>query len=61
MQVPAGWSVEQGHRVATSIEMEIEKLLVQCSATAHVEPCSNVTCRWCHPAEAAPAIKETIK
>jgi cation diffusion facilitator family transporter len=63
IQVPAGWAVEQGHRVATSIEMEIEKSLGQSRATAHVEPCTDANCRWCQPtelpaAEGASATKE---
>jgi cation diffusion facilitator family transporter len=51
IQVPAGWAVEQGHRVATSIEMEIERSLTHCSATAHVEPCVNSGCRFCQATE----------
>jgi cation diffusion facilitator family transporter len=47
IQVPAGLSVEQGHRIATSIEMAIEWKLGQCSATAHVEPCTAEGCLNC--------------
>ncbi len=51
IQVPAGWAVEQGHRVATSIEMEIERSLKQSSATAHVEPCKQAACKICQTDE----------
>jgi cation diffusion facilitator family transporter len=51
IQVPAGWAVEQAHRVATSIEMEIERSLSQSSATAHVEPCKDAACRFCQTSE----------
>ena len=51
IQVPAGWAVEQGHRVATSIEMEIERALSQSSATAHVEPCTDGACKVCQTSE----------
>lgn len=44
IQVPARWNVERGHQVATSIEMEIEREMGQCSASAHVEPCVAVDC-----------------
>jgi cation diffusion facilitator family transporter len=47
IQVPARWDVEQGHRVATAIEMEIERELGQCSASAHVEPCLEEDCPNC--------------
>jgi cation diffusion facilitator family transporter len=45
--VPGDWSIEQGHRVATRIETEIEKALGDANATAHVEPCSGITCPFC--------------
>jgi cation diffusion facilitator family transporter len=47
IQVPAEWAVERGHQVATTIEMEIEKRLIQSSATAHVEPCIDAHCPRC--------------
>jgi cation diffusion facilitator family transporter len=47
IQVPAKWDVEQGHRVATAIEMEIERILINGSATAHVEPCVAAECEEC--------------
>jgi divalent metal cation (Fe/Co/Zn/Cd) transporter len=49
IQVPAGWAVERGHQVATAIEMEIERSLIQSSATAHVEPCIDAHCPGCAP------------
>jgi cation diffusion facilitator family transporter len=51
IQVPAHWDVEQGHRVATAIEMEIERALGRCSATAHVEPCQETDCAYCQTNE----------
>jgi cation diffusion facilitator family transporter len=47
VMVPASWNVDQGHRVASSIEYEIEVALVEANATAHVEPCVAATCRNC--------------
>jgi cation diffusion facilitator family transporter len=47
IQVPADWDVARGHRVATSIEMDIERELGDCSATAHVEPCVSPDCQVC--------------
>jgi cation diffusion facilitator family transporter len=51
IQVPARWDVEQGHRVATAIEMEIERELGQCNASAHVEPCVEPNCKSCQVME----------
>lgn len=45
--VPAVWSIDQGHRVASTIEYEIEQALGQGNATAHVEPCREQTCPTC--------------
>jgi cation diffusion facilitator family transporter len=47
IQVPANWNVERGHQVATSIEMEIERELGDCSASAHVEQCIDADCQRC--------------
>ncbi|HUB27007.1 MAG TPA: cation diffusion facilitator family transporter [Tepidisphaeraceae bacterium] len=47
IQVPADWDVARGHRVATSIEIEIERELGDCNATAHVEPCIAPECQAC--------------
>ena len=47
IQVPADWQVDQGHRAATVIEMEIERKLGDCNATAHVEPCVDERCGRC--------------
>lgn len=37
--VPPGLNVDEGHRIASSIEYEIEQMLGVGNATAHVEPC----------------------
>jgi divalent metal cation (Fe/Co/Zn/Cd) transporter len=47
IMVPHDWSIEQGHRVASSIEYEIEQALGEANATAHVEPCENAECATC--------------
>ncbi|MBV8781001.1 MAG: hypothetical protein JO353_06345, partial [Phycisphaerae bacterium] len=45
--VPADWTIDQGHRVASRIEAEIEQTLGDAIATAHVEPCNGITCPSC--------------
>ena len=45
--VPADWTIDQGHRVASRIESEIERTLGDAIATAHVEPCNGITCPSC--------------
>lgn len=45
--VPGNWSIDQGHRVASRIEYEIEQALGDGNATAHVEPCHGITCPIC--------------
>jgi cation diffusion facilitator family transporter len=45
--VPGDWSIDQGHRVASRIEYEIEQALGDGNATAHVEPCHGITCPIC--------------
>jgi cation diffusion facilitator family transporter len=47
IQAPAHWDLERSHRAATEIEMEIERALGQCNATAHVEPCLADDCPAC--------------
>jgi cation diffusion facilitator family transporter len=47
IMVPANWNVDQGHRVASSIEHEIEQSLGEGNATAHVEPCREAGCPTC--------------
>ncbi|MGH7180280.1 MAG: cation diffusion facilitator family transporter [Tepidisphaeraceae bacterium] len=47
VMVPPGWDVERGHRVASSIEYEIEQALGEGNATAHVEPCADSRCPTC--------------
>jgi cation diffusion facilitator family transporter len=46
IMVPAALSVEQGHRIASAIEWEIEQKLGEGNATAHVEPCGNDSCSY---------------
>jgi cation diffusion facilitator family transporter len=48
MVVPAGWSIAQGHQVASEIEYEIEQALGEGNATAHIEPCTSSDCATCH-------------
>jgi cation diffusion facilitator family transporter len=45
--VPADWNIDRGHRVASSIEYEIELALGEGNATAHVEPCAAEACPSC--------------
>jgi len=55
IQVPGDINVVEGHHIATTIEMEIERTLVDCSATAHVEPCLARDCGRCGRKEMSPA------
>lgn len=48
IQVPAHWDIRRGHEVASAIEIEIEQLLGEGKATAHVEPCGRDDCPKCH-------------
>ncbi len=45
--VPANWTIDQGHRIASSIEYEIELALGIGNATAHIEPCTVAVCPHC--------------
>jgi len=47
IMVPKSWTIEQGHRVASAIEHEIELALGEANATAHVEPCEDAECPQC--------------
>ncbi|HEY1923092.1 MAG TPA: cation diffusion facilitator family transporter [Tepidisphaeraceae bacterium] len=47
IMVPSWWSIDQGHRVASVIEYEIELALGEGNATAHVEPCEEADCKQC--------------
>jgi cation diffusion facilitator family transporter len=54
--VPADWTIDRGHRVASAIEYEIEQAVGEGNATAHVEPCTVAACPACEShASAAPA------
>lgn len=47
LMVPAKLSVAQGHEIASAIEYEIEQLLGEGNATAHIEPCVDTACSQC--------------
>jgi len=47
IMVPARWTIDRGHQVASALEYEIERALGQGNATAHVEPCADETCADC--------------
>jgi len=53
IMVPARWDIDQGHRVASNIEYEIERALGEGNATAHVEPCVEEQCGTCDSAKAS--------
>ncbi len=45
--VPAWWDISRGHAIASTIEHEIELMLGEGNATAHIEPCTVVGCGSC--------------
>jgi cation diffusion facilitator family transporter len=47
IMVPPWWSIDQGHRIASVIEYQIELALGEGNATAHVEPCHDADCQRC--------------
>jgi cation diffusion facilitator family transporter len=47
VMVPADWTIERGHEVASALEFEIERALGEGNATAHVEPCVDASCPAC--------------
>ena len=47
VRVPANWDVDRGHRVASTLEREMEAALGIGNATAHVEPCRDAACGVC--------------
>ena len=47
IMVPAAWTIERGHEVASALEYAIERALGEGNATAHVEPCVDATCLAC--------------
>ena len=51
--VPADWSIDRGHKVASAIEYEIELALGEGNATAHVEPCKEAECGRCGRCDSA--------
>ncbi len=53
--IPASMSVDQGHRLASTIEYEIEQTLGEGNATAHIEPCIDRACARCRPTHQEPA------
>jgi cation diffusion facilitator family transporter len=59
IMVPRWWDIERGHRIASTIEYEIECALGEGNATAHVEPCSDPECTHCKLER--PPMEEQIK
>jgi cation diffusion facilitator family transporter len=57
IMIPADFDIEHGHRIASTIEYEIELAIGEGNATAHVEPCHTPGCAVCHPAERPAAIR----
>jgi cation diffusion facilitator family transporter len=55
IMVPGGWDITEGHRVASTIEYEIELALGEGNATAHVEPCGQPDCPSCDAVAATKA------
>lgn len=47
IMMPAWWEIHRAHKVASSIEYEIELALGEGNATAHVEPCLDENCAHC--------------
>jgi cation diffusion facilitator family transporter len=47
IMVPSEWDIRRGHAVASSIEHEIEQMLGDGNATAHIEPCTAGVCGNC--------------
>src|SRR4051812_31863254 len=45
--IPGNMNIDQGHKIASSIEYEIEQALGEGNATAHVEPCAEWSCPHC--------------
>jgi cation diffusion facilitator family transporter len=45
--IPGTLNIVKGHRIASSIEYEIEQALGEGNATAHIEPCTNENCETC--------------
>jgi cation diffusion facilitator family transporter len=53
IMIPAWWDIEKGHRVASTIEYEIEQAIGEGNATAHVEPCTTPECANCRAVRVA--------
>src|SRR5262249_15004820 len=47
IMIPAKQSIDEGHKIASAIEYEIEQALGEGNATAHVEPCVDEKCGEC--------------
>lgn len=52
IMVPARVSVAEGHAIASAIEYEIEQMLGEGNATAHIEPCGEPDCESVHRGKA---------
>jgi hypothetical protein len=59
--VPAHLDVEQGYKIASAIEYEIELALGEGNATAHIEPCATQKCDACHTGASAISRKNAAK
>lgn len=47
IMVPGSIDIDEGHKIASAIEYEIELALGEGNATAHVEPCQSPQCPSC--------------
>jgi cation diffusion facilitator family transporter len=55
IMVPAQLDIQQGHQIASAIEYEIEQMLGEGNATAHIEPCVSADCTACEAGKPARA------
>jgi cation diffusion facilitator family transporter len=47
IMIPGTMNITEGHRIASSIEYEIELAISEGNATAHIEPCAQADCTNC--------------
>src|SRR5262249_4845775 len=47
IMIPADYTVEHGHQIASAIEYEIEQAIGEGNATPHSEPCHDPDCPVC--------------
>ncbi|MGN6505808.1 MAG: cation diffusion facilitator family transporter [Tepidisphaeraceae bacterium] len=55
--VPAHLTIDDGHRIASAIEYEIECMMGEGNATAHIEPCEDAHCERCGADRQAAALR----